>query len=264
MESQYTEWKRDWIPERHLATVSAFANQTGGGVMIIGKEDDGSIYGIDDPQDLLKKIPDSIQSSLRIIPLVELISEDGRTCIKITIKKEDRPVDHNGRYYKRAGSTTHVVRGKELESMVLAAARMSWTGLPAKNIGIDDLSKDAVDLFIRTGIELKRMSPEAMKSDMGSLLKRYELMYDRGIRNSAAILFRNEPGLMCAPTVVKIGAFSQDGRLLRHDRVNCAAVMQPDLAMRILLDQYIIGEDGLKGPCWSGCIRIRRGRYGRQ
>jgi ATP-dependent DNA helicase RecG len=117
MESQRTEWKSSWDPE-HLKTLCAFAN-TDGGEMTIGIDDSGSVIGVKDPEELLKDIPSSIRGGLGILPSVDEVSVDGKTCIKTTIKKQDRHIDFRGVFYRRVGGTTHRVAREELRSWIL-------------------------------------------------------------------------------------------------------------------------------------------------
>ena len=245
METQNREIKESWNI-KFLNTLCAFSN-TEGGIMIIGIADNNEVIGVKDPQYLLKVIPDDIRNKLDIAASVVTIIENDKTCIKITVEKGDRYVDLDGVFYKRVGNTTQKVKGNELESWVLSNMRMTWADLPVKDIKIGDLSQEAIDFFVKTGIESKRISPEAAKQDNVSLLERYKLMDDKGLRNSAAILFLENPRFSYPPAVVRIGAFTENGKFLRHDLIDCAVVLQPDRALKVMLDQYILGKDELKG-----------------
>jgi len=196
---------------------------------------------------LLEELPSTIRNKLGIKPSIRAESTDGKMCVVITVIPEGQMIDLDGRYYKRVGSTTHMITGEELRNRILSSKGISWTDLPAEKIGMDRLSKDAIKFFVDKGMESGRMSPEAAKSDAESLLRRYELMDDRGLRNSAAILFLELPGMVFSSPTVKIGAYSEGGRLLRHDRIDCPVVMQPDRVMKVLLDKYVQGTDRIEG-----------------
>jgi Predicted transcriptional regulator containing an HTH domain and an uncharacterized domain shared with the mammalian protein Schlafen len=62
MESQNEEWKESWKAE-HLNTISAFAN-CDGGIIVIGKCDNGDIIGIQNPRKLLESIPNTAINKL--------------------------------------------------------------------------------------------------------------------------------------------------------------------------------------------------------
>ena len=70
MENQNIEYKIDWRDE-HLKVISAFANSSGG-QLIIGLNDKGQSVGLNDIKRLLEDIPNKIHSKLGIIPSVEL------------------------------------------------------------------------------------------------------------------------------------------------------------------------------------------------
>ena len=244
-ESQNTEWKNSW-DSKHLDTLSAFSNSEGG-TMFIGKDDKGKVTGVKDPQNLLKVIPDTIRNKLNIASSVEAVSEDNRTYIEITIEKGDRRVDLDGVFYKRVGSTTQKVIGDELRSWILADARMSWTDLHARNVKMEYLSQDAIRSFVKKGTASKRMSSKAAENDTVSLLRNYELMDDDGLYNSAAILFLDEPSKNISSAGVHIGEFREDDLLLRHDLIDCPAVMLPDRVMDVLLNKYMKSVDEIVG-----------------
>lgn len=69
-ESQNTEWKRSWH-DKHLEWVCAFANAQGG-TLIIGKNDDGSVHGVERPKKLLEDIPNKIRNHLGLTADVNL------------------------------------------------------------------------------------------------------------------------------------------------------------------------------------------------
>jgi ATP-dependent DNA helicase RecG len=91
------------------------------------------------------------------------------------------------------------------------------------------------------------MSPESAKSDIGSLLKNYELMDNKGLRISGAVLFSKTPWLASRAVPVKIGAFSEDGTILRDDVIECPVIMQPDQVMDLLLKKYVQGTNVVEG-----------------
>jgi ATP-dependent DNA helicase RecG len=245
METQDREMKSVW-DSKYLKTLCAFAN-TAGGIMIIGIADNGTALGVADPQYQLKLIPDDIRNALDIISFVEAITIDGKTCIGITVKKGSRYVDLRGVFYKRVGNTTQRVTGEELQSWILSNIKSSWTDLPAEGIKIDDLSQDALKFFVKKGTASGRMSTKAAESDNEYLLKNYKMMNEKGLLNSAAILFLDEPGKMFTPASVNIGEYDEDDRLLRLDSIDCPIILQPDRVMDKILNKYIKGVDDIVG-----------------
>ena len=246
MESQDEEWKEAWKDD-YLDTICAFANGANGGKLIIGKKDNGEIVGVRNAKKLLEEIPNTVKNLMNFYPSVEAVSEGGKTLIVITVEPQEEGVDLRGSFFIRSGSTTVKLGGRQLKRFLLLKSDMSWTDLPAEKIKIEDLSQEAIDLFLKKGNESGRMSPEAAASDRESLLRRYDLMDDEGLRISGAVLFHPTPVKVSYATGAKIGAFDEDDRLLRDDRIRGPIISQPDRVMRILLDKYVQGRYELKG-----------------
>ncbi|MDR2698730.1 MAG: putative DNA binding domain-containing protein [Candidatus Methanoplasma sp.] len=242
MENQVTEWKVKWDND-NLRTIAAFAN-SGGGKMIVGIKDNGEAVGVQNPKKLLTEIPNTIRNTLGFSADVRDVTENGKTIIEITVKPQDDPKSLRGIFYVRSGSTTVELEGTQLRRFILKD--MSWTDLPANKIKMEELSQDAIDTFVKMGTILGRMSPLAKESSNESLLRRYKLMDDEGLRNSAAILFMEYPAMVCYAAAVKIGAFSENDRLLRHDKIDCPVILQPDRVMNVLLNKYILGTDDVE------------------
>jgi ATP-dependent DNA helicase RecG len=62
-ENLTTEFKREYT-EEIKKTIAAFAN-TAGGTLYIGINDDKTVTGIDDPDDTLLKVTNSIRSAIK-------------------------------------------------------------------------------------------------------------------------------------------------------------------------------------------------------
>lgn len=75
-EGKTLEFKRDLSSLKQIMkTVVAFAN-TAGGTLIIGREDDGSVVGVEDPLMAEEKLSNAIADSILplIMPDIEIIS----------------------------------------------------------------------------------------------------------------------------------------------------------------------------------------------
>jgi len=244
MEDQTTEWKRSWKDE-YMKTIAAF-NNTVGGKFFIGIENDGVVSGVTDTNLLLKRLSDSIRNKLELTPSVEEVSIEGKKCVVITVEKGKRKVKLDGIFYKRVGSTTQSVTGHEEMHWAMFNMGLSWTDFPAR-VGIDELSQEAINFFVKKGLESKRMSPAETEGSNESLFRRHNMMNEYGLCSSAALLFMEVPGSRYYSAPVKIGAFDKNERLLRLDKVDCAVIKQPDRAMEVLLMGYILGTDVVEG-----------------
>ncbi|MDR3250448.1 MAG: ATP-binding protein, partial [Tannerella sp.] len=70
MEQQNIEYKSVWKDE-YLKWVCGFANAQGG-IVFIGKDDDGNVVGVKDAKKLLEELPNKITTVLGIVPDVNL------------------------------------------------------------------------------------------------------------------------------------------------------------------------------------------------
>lgn len=89
-ESQTVEWKESWRDE-HLKWVCGFANAHGG-VLEIGRRDDGTAIGGANAKKLMEDFPNKMRDSLGIIADVDLLEEDGHELVKITVDAYPYPV----------------------------------------------------------------------------------------------------------------------------------------------------------------------------
>lgn len=240
-EDLHTEFKREWKIE-HLRNIAAFAN-TDGGVLHIGIDDDGNVFGVNALDKNLKQIPDDIQNGLGIVPTVDHYVKDGKDCISITVKKSSDPVFYASKLWVKSGSTTRALSGHELRDKILKSSNLSWTDLTADSVDISDLSKDAVLFFLKAS---KKISPdvnEISDSEVENVLLNLGMIDAEGrISRSAAILFCPEPSKYVLDAYLKIGEFDDRGELLREQYVKCPMIMMPDTASEIIFDKFVPGH----------------------
>ena len=239
MESETEEWKESWH-DRYLATLCAFASYDGG-IFIIGKQDKtGKIVGVRNYEKLLEELPSTIRNKLDIKPSIRAESVEGKMCVLITVKPEGHMIDLDGRFYKRVGSTTHMVTREELRSKLLSDAGLSWTDLPSGD-NIDSISDEAIEHFIKAGKKADRI-PKDIEYNAQNVLERFGLIDKNGkITRAASLLFGKKSSNAFDGTYVKIGEFSEEGQLRREDRIFAPLIMQPDKVMDELFEKYVPG-----------------------
>ena len=103
-ENQNIEWKASWRDE-YLKWICGFANAQGG-VLEIGKNNRGEIVGVANAAKLLKDLPNKMRDILGIVPDVDLITEDGKDVIRITVEPYLYPVSYKGQKIQGQTSTT--------------------------------------------------------------------------------------------------------------------------------------------------------------
>lgn len=93
-EMQNIEWKEIWKDD-YLAWICGFANAQGG-TLYIGKNDTGKVTGISNSQKLLEDLPNKIRDALGIIIPVNLLIEDGKEYIEISVPTYPISISYKG------------------------------------------------------------------------------------------------------------------------------------------------------------------------
>lgn len=147
---------------KRIATICGFANAQGG-VLYIGKRDDGSVCGVADSKKLMEDIPNKVRDALGLIVDVDLIIENGLDVIKITVEENPYPVTYKGEYHYRTGSTKQLLQGSALTNFLLRKTGKNWDSVPLENVSVEDLDKESFDIFHREAIRSGRMSKDDLK-----------------------------------------------------------------------------------------------------
>ncbi len=235
-ENDQSEWKESWS-DRYLKTLAAFYN-TSGGLMIIGRKDDGSYIGLTDPKSVAKIVSDSVRNKLHIKVEVSIKTFDGHDCVCVYVPKGDKIVPFEGRFYMRMGNTTQEYESDELKKVLLSEMRMQWLDQES-SVGIDGLSAKAVDYFVSKGKAAGRIPQEVDPSNIKAILNRYGMMSGNRVTMTAALLFSEQPHLLNYGAYARIGLFDAQGILIRGDDVKCPLVELPELTVDTLLQKYI-------------------------
>jgi ATP-dependent DNA helicase RecG len=96
-ETQILEFKESWRDE-YLRTICAFANSTGG-KLVIGKDDNGNLVGLKNSKRLLEDIPNKVKEILGILVDVNLHKQAEKEFIEIVVEPYLFPVSYRGEYY---------------------------------------------------------------------------------------------------------------------------------------------------------------------
>lgn len=237
MEDQNTEWKESWKDE-YLKTLCEFAN-TDGGILTIGVDDHGKIVGVDNPEKLLKALPDKIRSRLGIIPFVRVDTVEPPYTVSILIQKAPASVTLDGKLYLRSGSTTQMVSGRELELHLIDHAGESWSDMPISGVGTQDLSPDAIQEFRSRGLKVGRLTEEEASMDAENLLDKMDLVRKGLLTRAAVILFHPEPGRIIGPCSVRM-AMLDGPDILYMDELNGPMILVANRAVELLTTKYMI------------------------
>jgi len=213
-EGKTLEFKRDLSsPKPILKTVVAFAN-TAGGILIIGKADDGEIVGVDDvlaeEERLANLIADSIAPA--IMPDIESVTVDDKSLLLVRVAhwagpfylKEKGAVDGVS---VRLGSTNRLADEATREELERIHSHSSFDQLPCSGTLPDDLDR----LAIRRWFAGK------------------DHIVDAAAQESLGLLVRHGSG--CVPSnggLILFGNEETRGRCFPDARVSCARFLGRD------------------------------------
>ncbi len=173
-ESQNIEWKESWRNEC-LKWICGFANAQGGKIYI-GTNDDGTVIGIKDSKKLMEDIPNKVRDVLGIIVDVNLLTEDGKDYIEICVNPNTYPVNYQGEYHYRSGSTKQLLKGQALNQFLLKKTGITWDSVPIQGAAIKDLRNDSFDIFREQAVKSKRMDELDIRVSNEQLLDRLNLI----------------------------------------------------------------------------------------
>ena len=154
-EQQNIEFKQSWHDD-YLKWVCGFANAIGG-VIYIGKDDDGKVVHLNDYEKLLEDIPNKIRNYMGIICDVQLHDEDGSKYISIKVNPYNVAVSLRGRYYYRSGSSKMELTGVELNEFLLKKSGKTWDDVVEEGASIEDIDEKSLEKFIQDGNDKGRM-----------------------------------------------------------------------------------------------------------
>ncbi len=130
-ENRKLEFK-ETISNTFLKTVSAFANYDGGEVRF-GVADDGTVVGLNNPQEACLAIEGKINDSISPQPDYTL-SIDSQHVVVLTVKSgRHTPYLYKAKAYKRNDTSTIEVDPIELTRLILAGQHLHFEELPADN-----------------------------------------------------------------------------------------------------------------------------------
>jgi ATP-dependent DNA helicase RecG len=196
-----------------IKTLSAFAN-TNGGIVFVGVSDKKEIVGYRCSNADLKELSDTIVNKLVIQPVIEPVSCDGKTVLRIDVKKSKTPVAYEGRYYSRVGNTTRLMDTEELKEFLISG--IEWDSLPSQR-GVTDIDEETVRLFVRLAKSAGRLPGADEREPVAAILTRLGLMTGDQLTNAAFLLFGKKQEQYLSDAVLRIGRF-KDGATIIGDR----------------------------------------------
>ncbi len=141
-EQQNIEWKQSWRDE-YLQWISGFANANGG-VLYIGKDDNGNVVGLSKYKKLMDELPNKIKDTTGIICAVNLHEENDKQYIEIVVEPSKSLISYRGKFYLRSGSTNQLLSGAALEDFLFKKRNVTWDELTVENFSIKDIDLETM------------------------------------------------------------------------------------------------------------------------
>lgn len=254
-EKQNIEYKQSWHDE-YLKAVCGFANAQGG-IIFIGKDDNGNVTGINDYKKLMDEIPNKVKDLMGILVDVNLHDENGLFYLEIITQPYAVPISLRGRYYYRSGSTKQELIGTALTDYLLRKSGKTWDEVAEHNATIEDIDDDSLKFYITASLHAGRIADvEGLSKE--DLLAKLRLTDDTGnIKRAAIVLFGKNPARFYNNCVVKIGRFGINSSELKFQEIVEGNIIQMLKEVPEQLNRKFL----IKKISFEGMQRIERGEY---
>jgi ATP-dependent DNA helicase RecG len=253
-EQQNVEYKQSWHDD-YLKWVCGFSNAQGG-VIFIGKDDNGNVVGVADYKKLMDDIPNKIRNTMGITAEVNLHEEDGKYFIEIVTHPYSVPISVRGRYYYRSGSTKQELTGAALNEFLLKKSGKTWDDVIEARATFDDIDEKTVKIFLTASQNTGRL-PENDGLDLPELFEKLRLTENGQLKRAAIILFGKDPGKFYPSIYVKIGRFGKDDTdIIFQETEEGNLILLLQAVLNQLNHKFLIRSIG-----FEGMHRIEKGEY---
>jgi len=253
-ENNNEEYKQSWHDD-NLKSICAFAN-TQGGVLIVGKDNDGNLVNVDDYKKLMDDIPNKIKNHLGITAEVKLHEENQIHFIEIVVQTYSVAISYHGKYYIRVGSTTTELTGNPLNEFLLRKSGKTWDDYIEDRATIDDIDPNSISFFLDAVKKSGRLSETGGLTKI-ELLQKLRLAEGEKPKRAAIILFGKDPGKFYPNVSVKIGRFGKDDADLKFQEVEEGNLFKLLQEVQLQLNRKFF----TKQIEFEGLQRIEKGEY---
>ncbi len=254
-EQQNIEYKQSWHDD-YMKWVCGFANAQGG-VIFIGKDDNGNVVGVADYKKLMDEIPNKVKDLMGILVDVNLHEEKGLYYLEIITPPYAVPISLRGRYYYRSGSTKQELIGAALTDYLLRKSGKTWDEVSEPIATLDDIDDASLKSYIAASLHAGRIA-DVEGLSKADLLAKLRLTDDNGnIKRAAIVLFGKNPAKYFNNCVVKIGRFGKDSSDLRFQETVEGNIVY---LLREVLEQ-LNRKFFTRAVSFEGMQRIEKGEY---
>ncbi len=185
-ESQNIEYKQSWH-EDYLKWICGFANAQGG-IIFIGKDDNGNILGIENYKRLMDDIPNKVRNVMGITIEVNLHKVNKRYFIEIVTPPYTVPVSLRGRYYYRSGSTKQELTGSSLNEFLLKKSGKTWDDVIEPRATFNDIDENTFSAFLKMSEDKGRL-PDVIGLTIQQIFEKLLLTENGQLKRAALVLF---------------------------------------------------------------------------
>jgi len=245
-EQQNIEWKQSWRDE-YLQWISGFSNANGG-VLYIGKDDNGNVVGVDKYKKLMDELPNKIKDTTGIICGVNLHKENNKYFIEIIIEPFSSPVSYKGKFYMRSGSTNQLLTGTALNNFLIKTEGKDWDEVVLIRCDRTDFDLNTIESFKKNAVKSGRL-PYIGDSTPEEVLKNLNLIdKESNYKRASILLFGKNTQEYIRSAYVKVGRFGESSSDLQSQEVVEGNAFEiADKVIRILDDKYVIRNISYEG-----------------
>lgn len=245
-EQHNIEWKEIW-KNGYLKWICGFANAHGG-KLIIGKNDNGEIVGVENHNKLLEEIPNKIQNHLGIICDINLHKKQGKHYIEIVVKPYDIAISYQGKYHYRSGSTKQELKGNALNVFLLKKSGRTWDDVVELRASLEDIDPEAIKAFKKAASQSKRLPFIEEENNISNILENLLLVEKENLKRAGILLFGKNPCRFFINAFVKIGRFGKsDDDLLFQEVIESNIFDLADKTLEILDRKFLISPVSYEG-----------------
>ncbi|MCY4427525.1 MAG: ATP-dependent DNA helicase [Halieaceae bacterium] len=212
-----------------------------GGVLVIGRNDEGVAVGVKDAEKLLEVLPNKIRDILGIVVDVNLVTEAGKELVEIHVEPYPSPISSKGEYHFRSGSTKQELKGAALQRFLMRKQGRHWDDAPVPGFKAEDCSQQALQLFKAGATASGRVNEGALQDKTDALLESLQLRDGQYFKRAAALLFSDNPERHVSGAYIKVGFFVTDDDLRYQDEIHGNLFSQAEKTLEIMFSKYLKG-----------------------
>jgi len=172
-----------------IVSLVAILNKHQRGELWFGIRNDGTVVGQQVAEKTVRDVSKSISEHIepKVYPVVELVTVDGRQCIKVQVEGSEHPYYAYGRAYIRVGDEDRQLSAKELERLILDKNRdrLRWDTEACAKATIDDIGSGKLKSFLKiSGLKFDTVQ---------NSLEKLNLLQDAKLLNAAVLCFARKP-----------------------------------------------------------------------